>query len=379
MKMADPTRDESTLRSISKASLAAYLELHDWSHVDDWPGTASVFARTFETREQRIWVPHRETFVDYADNMERSIGLLAEVENRSPLDVLIDLKATSSDVVRIDVLNSGLRRELSLQAAGELMDHAYTMISAAARAVRKPRPAYLGSMTNEVAGFVASVTPAPTDFNTFGIRLLLPEWTEQGQSTMWAVDPFSRRAANSLVHGLSAIDAALSVTSQAESHERLEDSVSLGVSANLCSALAGLAVQARGFGDAFQVGVSWSRLRPPKDPTPFSVPFSIHTSEALGEASRHLRSRASFPDESIRADVVLLAREPEEEDGRVLLLVDSDDRIRRIDAVFDSNDYQVAIEAHKRKVPIVVDGDLLPAGRSYELRRPRNVRLDVDE
>ena len=377
--MADPTRDEPTLRSISRATLAAYLELQEWSHVDDWPGTARIYAKTIGSRQERIWVPQRETFSDYADNMDRSIGLLADVEERTRQDVLVDIKATNSDVVRIGMMNDTGKATMSLQAAEELMENSYTMISSAARAVQKPRAAYLGPMTNEVAEFVSSVVPAPTDFSTFGLRLLLPEWTENEQSDMWEADPFSRRAATSLSSSLRAIDAALSLPSPSESYEHMENCVLAGVSANLCGALAGLAVQARTYGNAFQVGITWSKVRPPKNPSPLHIPISTHAGKLLAGASQHLRSRASFPDESIRADVVLLAREPREEEGEVLLLVEADTPVRRIYAELNSRDYQVAIEAHKQKVQVLVDGDLVPAGRNYKLLEPRNMRLGPSE
>ncbi len=377
--MSDPAHDERTLRSISRASLAAYLKAHDWRHVGDWPESASVFAITVGGREHRVWVPLRETFTDYAANMERSIALLADVEQRPPQDILIDLKTTNADVVGIDAVDNGTSRALSVQAAGELMELSYSMLTAAARSAKKPRAAYLGSMPNEVTKFAAAVSPAPMDFSSLSLRLLLPEQTESRQTDFWGDNPFSRQVALSLADGLASVDRALAAESQSQLNERLSASVDRGVSANLCGALAGLAVQAADFGGSFRVSVNWAHLRPPSDPAPVSFPFSLHAAKRLDEASGYLRAGASFPDERIRADVVQLARELDEKEGKVvLLLADVEGHVRRIKTIFEPHDYQVAIDAHKRNAQIEVDGDLIPAGRGYELHNPRIARMHSD-
>ncbi len=373
--MADPVHDEWTLRSISRASLAAYLTTHDWRHADDWPEAASVYVKTVDGRERRIWVPLRETFADYAVNMERSIELLADLERRPPMDVLFDLRTTTADVVSIDAANNGVSGALSIRVAEDLMGLSSSMITAAARSTEKPRAAYLGSVTNEVAGFVAAVTPAPMDFSSFGLRLLLPERSEYGQTGLWSGEPFSRKVARNLARGLAAVEHALSATSESETRERLDQGIDIGVSANLCGALAGLAVQAQDFSGAFRVSLNWAHLRPPPDPTPVSFPFSFHAADRLGEAGRYLRTRASFLDERITADVVLLEREPSDPVGRVRLLVDFEGHVQRIETELGTDDYTMAIEAHKRGAQIEVDGDLFPAGRGYELRNPRNLRM----
>ena len=42
-------------------------------------------------------------------------------------------------------------------------------------------------------------------------------------------------------------------------------------------------------------------------------------------------------------------------------------------------DYQVAIQSHDRRVPIIIEGILTKQGRSLVLQNPANVRLETVE
>ena len=319
--MADPTQDERKLRSISIAALTAYLGAHEWSKVDEWPDRATIFARTVGQTERRVWVPVRETFADYADNMERSIGMFAAVEQRSAQDIFVDLKAVASDTVRIAALHDAPQHGLSLHEAGVLLNDSLSLLTAAARSAERCRAAYLGPTSKAVSHFVEGIVPTPTEFSSFDLRLLLPDWTEYGQAQRVADHSFSRRAAMRLADGLQAIQAALEHASSTGDLDMFDAGVSRGVSANLCGAAIRLVEQTQEFSDGMTVDLMWSPLRPHADTSGVRIPISVHSIGTLEAARKHLRARASYLDQPIVGEVVLLEREYHQSLGRVLLLV----------------------------------------------------------
>ena len=373
--MSNLIHDERALRSVSRAALAAYLRMHDWTKVADWTDHAAVYGKTVNEREQRIWVPIRETFADYADNMERSINVLALAEGRSPYNVLIDLKTAASDTVRIAAPHAASGQALSLSAAALLLNESLSLLIAAARSAEKQRAAYLGQTSKTVSAFLSGITPAPTEFATYDVRFLLPDVPHFTQPPLNVDDRFSRRAAVSLATGLTAVQTALDNSLVADSLDLFDAGVRDGVSANLCKAIIALTEQSYDAGGEISIRVDWSSLRT-RGQMPSSVArFSVHSLDTLNAARKHLRAEASYLDEHLVADVVLLERDRGEDDGRVLLLVEFDDRTRRIEALLKAPDYQQAIREHDQKRRIELDGDLHPAGRGYELRNPHNVRL----
>lgn len=380
--MTNLTHNERSLRSVSRTALAAYLRMHDWTKVADWTDRATVYSKTVNEREQRIWVPIRETFADYADNMERSIQLLALVENRAPDVILAELQSTASDSIRVATLHRQSEHVLSLQDAGLLFRDSLAMITAAARSVKKPRRAFRGALPTDAAAYLKSISVAPTAFSAFDLTLLSPIPPLYGVGShsarvrqMSFEHPFARRAVLRLKNGLSATQKAVADVKTHGKFTSFDNAVQEGVSANLCDAVVGLVQLSEEFGDGLSVNVRWAPTRPLNGNQLVSIPFSAHDAAIIREAGDRLRARASYTDEHVIADVARLEREPEEFDGHAQLLAEIDDQSRRLSVTFEPTDFNAVLAAFRERRRIELDGDLHPAGRGYELRNPRNVRL----
>lgn len=372
--------DRTALGAISASSLLAYVQAADWEKADSMGKHAVVYTKQRDGRQWDIVVPLKDTFADFAVNMAESIQVLSVVEQRSQLDVYQDLLAVGADVIRLTALDGHTAPSFSLRHSGEFLSEAYALLAAAARAAERPLGAYRGAASKEVSHFLDHVVPAPTDFRGFDLTLYSPIM-HYGQAEMFsaaAAPPFSRRAVRALASGLSAADDAISESRAADSLEPFERAVSVGVSANLCAAIAGLTEQSHDFGAGCAVDVRWAAAHPQSGAANARIGFSIHSVGILNDARRHLLARASFPDEHIVGDPVVLARQHDQQAGRALVLPDRSDLPPRLEVQLDESDYDLVIRAFQSQVKIELDGDLHPAGRGYELRNPHNVRLLED-
>lgn len=372
--------DRTALGAISASSLLAYVQAADWEKTDSLGKRAVIYTKQCDGRQWDIVVPLKDTFADFAANMAESIQVLSVVEQRSQLDVYQDLLAVGADVIRLAALDEHTAPSFSLRHSGEFLSEAYALLSAAARAAERPLGAYRGAVSKDVSHFLDHVVPAPTDFRGFDLTLYSPIM-HYGQAELFSTaahPPFSRRAVRALANGLSAADDAISESRAADSLEPFERAVPAGVSANLCAAIAGLTEQSHEFGAGCAVDVRWAAAHPQNGAANARIRFSIHSVGILNDARRHLLARASFPDEHIVGDPVVLAREHDQQAGRALVLPDRSDLPSRLEVQLDPSNYDLVIRAFKDQVKIELDGDLHPAGRGYELRNPRNVRLLED-
>lgn len=368
--------DDRKLELISRTALAAYLRAQGWTKVDEWSNRASVFGKAGETH--RIWVPVRETFADYVEHIMRSIQILAEVERRGVGQVFYDLIASESDKIALTTLESPLRSTLRLHDASHLLSGTYRLLSSAARAAEKPRPAFRGTASHRVTTYLDDVEPAPLGFDVFGLTIYSPLASRAGQQQLSAdftQVPFARRAVAGLVHSAKAVAAATARARDADTLDAFEHAVEQGVSSNLCASLADLTAQAADFGAGLDIDVEWARVGPPAASRRATASFSKHDLGVLQAARDHLRQSASFDDEHLVADVVRLEREPQEFDGRALLLADLDDRSRRFEVEFPPDDYEAVIRAFRERLRVELDGDIRPLGRTYEILHPRNLRV----
>ncbi|MCY4652549.1 MAG: hypothetical protein OXC95_05220 [Dehalococcoidia bacterium] len=369
-------RDREALESLSLVSLLSYLKSHEW--IDDGPwgrGLANLYLKEHSGRTYDIIVPIRDTLPDYAQAMSEAVEAIAAVEERSELDVFYDLAGTEADVIRMSAPNGFSRGALSLRQNADMLNDAYRMLASAARAAEKPRAAYRGGLSAEVAEYLDSVQPMPSYYAGYSLTLRSPVPAGVGQSDMGDdyYSPFPRRATHklalALTHASTAIDEAL----VGDSLEPFEKAVDYGVSANLCDSVAGLAKKGHGV----EIDLSWAEVRP-SNVEDSKFKFSDKSADVLTEAAKSFRRNEPSFDERIIAHIIHLDRWPDEFDGRAVLSSMQEGRLVRIRAEFEQSVYDRVIQAFQEQRAIGLDGDVHPVGNAYELRNPRNLNLMAD-
>ena len=367
-------QDRTALSSLSILSLRSYLSSRGWKNQGPWGiRPATIYAIEHGGRNWEILVPTRDTVADYAENMAESVEVLAAVEQRSQLDVFYDLSATGADVIQMRSANGMTEQPLSLRRSAGLLKDAYDMLAASARAVEKPRPAYRGKMSSDVADYLDNVCPMPSHYQGYTLTLHSPVPVGFGRQEDFGDDfnpPFSRLATSKLAQGLGQASSAIEQVVANDSLEPFRQAVDYGVSANLCDSLAELAKKGHGI----EIELTWAGVRPANVPDSH-FQFSSTSADILVEAAKSFRLNEPFLDERIVAQVVRLEREPKEFDGRATVLYVRDDRPIRLQAEFDESSYNTVIRAFEQRDPINVDGDIYRVGNGYELRNPRNLSL----
>ena len=375
-------RDRAALLSLSLASLRAYLQSRDWTNLGPWGSRpATIFGKECGGRTWEVIVPHHDTVGGYAEGMAEAVAVLAVVEERSQLDVFHDLAGTGADVIRLRSLNGAVKVPLSLRQSAEFLNDSYDLMAAAARSAERPRAAYRGPLSADVAEFLGHVRPLPGYYEGYELTLHSPVPMRLGMLDLgddFLPASFPRQTTLKLVEALEYSSAAVADMVTEDPLVSFRQAVPHGVSANLCHAVAELARK----GEGVEIGVSWAEVRPLPTATDHSsistFRFSRHAADILDEAARMFRLNEPFLDELVVAQVVKLEREPEEFDGRATLLYVRDDRPIRLQAEFGEEAYDILIAAFKEREPITMDGDIYRVGNAYELRNPRNLSLAVE-
>ena len=216
---------------------------------------------------REILMPLREQSDAYAVRISEAVALLAEVEERSQLDVYHDLLGAGADVIRLRPLNGVDQSGWTLGDSVDFLTRSRDLINAAARAAERPgQPVYRGRASGEVSEYVRGVRPLP-GYET-GPELTLHSHVPAGYGVQLDMGdpiraPFPRRAAIALNDGLrEASRTAEAVFSGEGITEVLEQRVPQVVSANLYDAVAALARRGHGIG----ISLSWAVVRPADGP-----------------------------------------------------------------------------------------------------------------
>ena len=367
-------RDRTALSSLSVVSLRSYLISREWKNQGSWgERPATIFAKEHGGRWWEVRLPTRDTVADYAENMAESVSVLAQIEGRSQLEVFYDLAASGADVIRVRAADGTVGGPLSLRRSASLLNDAYNMLAASARAAERPKAAYRGKMSSDVADYLDNVHPVPSDYRDYSMTLHSPVpmgFGRQGDFGDGFLAPFSRMVTTKLAQGLEHTTTAVERAVADDTLEPFRQAVDHGVSANLCDSVAALARQSQGI----EIDLIWADVRP-SEASDSHFQFSPASADILVEAARSFRRDEPWLDESVVAQVVKLERDLREFDGRATILYVWDGHPTRIQVTFEESFYNTVIEAFQKREPIKVDGDIYRAGSGYQLRNPRNLAL----
>ena len=366
-------KDSEALRRVSPTILRAYLEAHGWVQEGKWRNRILVWSITQNEQVREILAPLREQSDAYAIRISEAMASLADIEERSQLDVYYDVIGAGADVIRLRSLNGVGQTGWTLGDSVDFLTRARDLVMAAARAAERPgQLAYRGRASGEVTDYVRGVRPLP-GYET-GPELTLHSQVPAGYGVQLDMGdpvraPFPRRATIALNTGLyEAVRKAEAVVSGEDITDAFGETAPQTVSANMCEAVAALAHRGHGVG----VSLSWAGVRPADAPDSDFV-FAESTADVLTEGDTLLRQNSPFPDAHVTGEIVRLDRQSREEfDGQATVLYQLDERPVALHVQFAISDRDEVLRAFRDGIEIRLDGDIYREGRQYVLREPRN-------
>ena len=366
-------RDTAALRRISPPMLRAYLGAQGWVHEETWRGRIVVWAKPQDDEVKELLAPLREHSDAYAVRIAEAVALLAELEERSQLDVYYDLLGAGADTIRLRALNGAGRTGWDLNDSVTFLTNARDLMTSAARFAERPGQAvYRGRASGMVTDYVRGIRPLPGYTAGSDLTLHSPVPAGYGVQADFGDDvrpPFPRLTTLALHDGLSVADnMAAEVLGGGNIATTFAEAAPRGVSANLCDAVATLARQGHGIG----ISVSWAHARPTHTSAAEFV-FSESSAEVFGEAVKWLRLNSPFLDAHITGEIVNLNREPPRKfDGHAIVMSELDGRPVALQVQFEIADEEEVMRAFRDGVEVSLDGDIHRTGNKYAVQNLRN-------
>ena len=358
-------RDASALQAISSVALSAYARSAGWRRIEGYGEHSDVYAAE---EMPEVILPRTERLGDYASVVSRLITIFAEAAGRDELSLYRDLVTADRDVVRARVAETD-DGSLTLNHGVDLIVGAQDLVLAAACSLREPQALYRVGANREANDLLESIRLGQTEHGSFVVTLLTsvvsPPLPARFQEYDDFDDPIERRMTRRLSEALTATGEATERATAGDGGAFAE-SVGRGVSANLCDAL----VKLIGPFPTLDISVAWARTRPI---TPHQEIFRFARTDGaiLSEAARQFRNREPKPDTRLFGTVQRLRRDEDEAGGTIYLKTPIDSKNQSVAVVLKKSEYDRAIQAHKEKMPIILQGDLERAGQRWRLLNPR--------
>ena len=206
--------DRDAFGSIKPEALLRYLIVNVWAEVRRVEDELVVFGKSDRTEKtQLIWMPVNDQYSDYVPMVAKLVKTVAEVENKSELQLLDDLETVAvGDVIHVGTFDPLDTHDHTLPLADgiNLLARARLMTGAAAASAVNRRPVHPRRPSLQVSRFMHDLRLAQTERGSYLVRLIAPIQEQQNRQDgqlagMPEEEPFSRRAVVELVRGLNAL------------------------------------------------------------------------------------------------------------------------------------------------------------------------------
>jgi hypothetical protein len=216
-------------------------EPHTWHDASVWSNADGY----------QVLVPPRDDLADAELRVREILKVLTEVERRSDDEIIGDIITPFADTLTYRMFSDRLPAGFTSLSAGLRGLHGVRdMVHAAARTVVEgPRPAFLGATPEPVGELLQHVQLGPSRPGSYVLSVRVPHNGPPGSL-------LGRRVVRKLYDAVTAVRIATMQRAEADLAV-FDETVSAGVSANLCEALSGLAGRERQ--QPFEVAFRWGR------------------------------------------------------------------------------------------------------------------------
>ncbi|MPZ82950.1 MAG: hypothetical protein GEV28_22150 [Actinophytocola sp.] len=344
--------------ALTIADISTYLEHTGWRRrPDGWRGAAVWSHDSYD-----VLVPARDGMGDGELRVRELVGVLATVEQRSPDEIARDISSPLADQHWYRTFPAGVQSGFTTLKAGLHAVHSMlTVVRSATRAVIDgPHFAFAGKESATVTSLVDRVQLGQTRAGSyvFTARVPLDEEPELARRVSLQLHDAAVAARDAAaVADLSAFD----------------DTVTAGVSAELCEGLAGLSDDGR---TPFEIGFRWARGIPADLPAT-TVAFGEGTAELIAAAARRLRKSHQPAEVTVTGAIESLHDDPGRADRwrvRIRGQVAGTHGNRRVLWVRlpDQDAYHAALAAHQARQRVRAKGVLSRTTQRAELTTAKN-------
>lgn len=365
--------DRDALASVTTLGLHAYLRAQGWTREKDFGDRGVLY--TFGAVSE-VFAPGSDRLADYGEAVAAVLAEIAKVEERSELSVYRDLVSADRDLIRFRAPQADDDGSIDLTLGVDLVRQGREALLAAACSAAEKKRYFRAGSNAKAAEYLRSVRLGQTEPGSFVITLLspvAPQLDSGEQASFWpelTTEPFNRQVTRTLANAMDAVSGAIAEVGRGGDIEAFERAVVHGASSNLCSAIAGLLKD----GNGLDFSLTWARTRSAPSPR-HRATFSPSDAPVLEEAAKMLKNREPRRNEVLEGYTRILTREQSSPTGRIQLKTFVDGQTRTVAVDLPQDEYERALEGHRDRNAIRIEGDLEFQGQRWLLKNPRNLEV----
>jgi len=368
--------------------ITAVLRHFDWSPVSKAPGLYEIWTPDTEdaSEEEQVLLPLDPDRGDYTDLLERAQRIVLSHYGRAARDLLNTIRMSTEALLS----TTQWSKETSLPAGiisweeGErLYTSARAQLMASAKSSKEKRRYHGNSSAFLAKQFLDSTLMGQTDVGSFVITAYTPtrqrfHTSRHSEEVAWIRPRESETISGEAIlatfeRALKAVRSVLDEYKVTPRPEAFLEIVEEGVSFEFARALGN-------FISGSESSVQITRPSPaPNESSTVVITFSATEAPVIARAADLFALDPEPQDVTLVGDVTLLSRDTPGDDQLIRLNVDTGADIRKARMRLSRDQYQLAMDAHRREASLRVSGRLEREGRLYWLYDARDVSIVENE
>lgn len=361
------------VESIRPGDVQQHLVAKGWQRCSDPANDIVTYELNTEQGQVKTRVLLSRDFADYAKRTEELVMLLSKLENRSPWNIAEELSTPPGDTIQFRWSSASLASgTISLDRSLRVRKAQKDLLLAGAHSVLEPRGYFPRMARSEALRMLSECREGQTERGSYLTKVVVPVPPAIPRASV--AEPFGRRVVTRIVDALQKTDDAI----QKGEHGDVLDAHRVGISANFLQAL--LDMEPDGDQASLEIGVQWSRARPPSDASRKHVfRFGSGCFEPFLDIIAALKDKTPAPNYEVEGYIAKLIRTEQDakQTGIVVIATTIEDHpgTATVKVELPSDEYEEAANAHAKACSVRVVGTLTKKGRSWWLNRP--TRLEV--
>ncbi|KUM12627.1 hypothetical protein AV645_01500 [Acinetobacter calcoaceticus] len=354
---------EMDFSSFTLDCLTAYLDSKKW-----------IISTKVKSHNFQIWHRLEKKFYDYEivqpldttvlgykQRLYELLNTLSEFENRDISSIIQDIEYYNYDILKVRLIGDELKEGfINLQDGVLLFEKVKTLIISILHSTATKKGFYTSQIPVAFESYYNSLKFGQTEHGSYIVNVLAPHQLHIENHLESIENDLTSNISENFDHTLHALNVALTKYQKKQNISFFQESVSNGVSANLCDSLIGMS----GKNENYDIEIS---IKSRKTKITNKHLFSSSSVQYMKIATDFLKGQNSVVNYTVIGTVINLKQQPNENHGTVTIKFKYEGKMRSIKLRLENPDYLDAVKAHANKKTVSITGDLYISGKNTDL------------
>lgn len=366
--------------SVSIENLTSYLHEKNWI-ISSNTNLYNIWHRTEEQYyDYEIVQPLETSILGYKQRIFELLTNLSEFENRDLTEITKDIDFFSYDILKVRLIGEQLKDGyINMQDGVILFEKVKNLFlsilhSTVSKKSFYPNPTSIPAIFDH---YYKSLKLGQTEHGSYIVNILAPHQSQPENQFETFENDLTSNISENFNLTLQTLLASIKKYEKNQNIKFFQESISKGVSANLCDSLIGMS----GKNQDYDIEIS---IKSRKSKITSCHKFNSTSIQFLKEASEYLKGHQLIENYNVIGTIVNLKQQPDENYGEVTIKFKHEQKIKNIKLRLESQNYVEAVKAHAEKSTVSILGDLAINGtntillNSKKLITNHQIPIDLD-